>query len=68
MNMTAVLSSVVFQWITGIVIDFFPGEAPGTFTGAGYTAGFLVVSICMALSLLAFRSLGREPFIPEVKG
>lgn len=65
MNMTAVLSSVVFQWITGIVIDFFPGEAPGTFTGAGYTAGFLVVSICMALSLLAFRSLGREPFAPE---
>ena len=65
MNMVAVLSSVVMQWVTGIVIDFFPGKVPGTFTAAGYTAGFSAVSIAMALSLLAFRSLGREPLAPE---
>lgn len=65
MNMVAVLSSVVMQWMTGVVIDFFPGEVPGTFTSAGYMAGFTAVSIAMVLSLFALRPLGREPLAPE---
>jgi len=65
MNMTAVLSAVAFQWGTGIIIDHFPGEAPGTFTAAGYFAGFTVVAVAMAASLLALRPLGREPLAPD---
>ncbi|MBL3539008.1 MFS transporter [Aminivibrio sp.] len=65
MNMTAVLSAVVFQWGTGIIIDHFPGGTPGTFTSAGYFAGFTVVACAMAASLLALRPLGREPLAPD---
>jgi MFS family permease len=65
MNMTAVLSAVVFQWGTGIIIDHFPGEAPGTFTAAGYFAGFTVVAFAMAASLFALHPLGREPLVPD---
>lgn len=61
MNMIAVLSAVVFQWGTGIVIDHFPAVQPGTYTADGYFAAFLLVSYAMAASLLAIRSLGKAP-------
>lgn len=61
MNMIAVLSAVVFQWGTGIVIDHFPAGQPGIYTADGYFTAFLVVSCAMAASLLAIRSLGKEP-------
>jgi len=65
MNMTAVLSAVVFQWGTGFIIDHFPGAVPGTFTAGGYFAGFLAVACAMAASLLALKPLGSEPLHPE---
>jgi len=61
MNMTAVLSAVVFQWGTGFIIDHFPGVVPGTFTAQGYFAAFLAVSCAMTASLLALRPLGNTP-------
>jgi len=61
MNMIAVLSAVVFQWGTGIVINRFPAGQPGVYTAEGYFTAFLLVSCAMAASLLALRSLGREP-------
>lgn len=61
MNMIAVLSAVVFQWGTGIVINRFPAGQPGVYTAQGYFTAFLLVSCVMAASLLALRSLGTEP-------
>lgn len=61
MNMIAVLSAVIFQWGTGIIIDRFPAGQPGVYTTEGYFTAFLIVSCAMATSLLALRSLGRDP-------
>ena len=61
MNMIVVLMAVVFQWGTGIIINFFPGGAPGTYTAAGYLAGFSAVFLAMATSLLSLRLLGKDP-------
>ena len=68
MNMTAVLSGVAFQWGTGIIIDFFPGDAPGTFSAHGYLAGFSVVTVAVIASLLSLRPMGREPFVLVEEG
>jgi len=65
MNMIAVLSAIVFQWGTGIVINRFPAGQPGVYTAEGYFAAFLLVSCAMAASLLALRSLGKEPLRQE---
>ncbi|SMG22464.1 hypothetical protein [Dethiosulfovibrio salsuginis] len=65
MNMIAVLSAVIFQWGTGIVIDHFPTTQPGVYTTEGYFTAFLLVSSAIALSLLALRSLGRDPLKGE---
>ena len=61
MNMIAVLSAVVFQWWTGIVINRFPAGQPGVYTAEGYFTAFLLVSCAMAASLIALRALGTEP-------
>nr|WP_321501510.1 MFS transporter [uncultured Dethiosulfovibrio sp.] len=65
MNMMAVLSAVIFQWGTGIVIDRFPATQPGVYTTEGYFTAFLLVSSATAVSLLALRSLGRDPLKGE---
>lgn len=61
MNMIAVLSAVVFQWGTGIVINRFPAGQPGVYTAEGYFTAFLLVSCAMAASMLALPTLGKEP-------
>lgn len=61
LNMTVVLTAVVFQWGTGLIINLFPSLAPGVYSAEGYRAGFLAVTGVMALSLLALRMLGKEP-------
>ncbi len=66
MNMMAVLSAVVFQWGTGIVIDHFPAGQPGVYTAEGYFTAFLLVSCAMAASMLALPTLGKEPLKQEV--
>ena len=58
---TVVLTAVVFQWGTGLIINLFPSLAPGVYSAEGYRAGFLAVTGVMALSLLALRMLGKEP-------
>ena len=65
MNMMAVLSAVVFQWGTGIVIDRFPAGQPGVYTAEGYFTAFLLVSCAMGASLLALPALGKEPLKRE---
>lgn len=65
MNMVAVLSAVVFQWGTGIVIDCFPAAQPGTYTAEGYFMAFLFVSCAVAISLIFLRGLGKAPLTPE---
>jgi len=66
MNMMAVLSAVVFQWGTGIVIDHFPAGQPGVYTAEGYFTAFLLVSCAMAASMPALPTLGKEPLKQEV--
>ena len=61
LNMTVVLTAVVFQWGTGLIINLYPSLAPGVYSPEGYRAGFLAVTAAMALSLLALRMLGKEP-------
>ncbi len=61
MNMTVVLTAVVFQWGTGIIINAFPSVAPGLYSPEGYRAGFFAVTGAMTLSLFALRMLGKEP-------
>jgi MFS family permease len=61
MNMIVVLMAVVFQWGTGVIINFFPAAVPGTYTASGYLAGFGVVLIAMATSLFSLRLVGKRP-------
>ena len=61
MNMMVVLTAVIFQWGTGLIINWFPGPAAGTYDASGYMAAFLAVSAAMGVSLLSFRMLGRTP-------
>ncbi|NLB83072.1 MAG: hypothetical protein GX791_02370, partial [Synergistaceae bacterium] len=61
MNMTVVLTAVVFQWGTGLIINLYPSLAPGVYPPEGYRAGFLAVTGAMGLSLLVLRMLGKEP-------
>ena len=64
MNMIAVLSSILFQWGTGVVIDLFPAEHPGVYTAEGYFTAFALVTVSVFLSMLAFRPLGLDPLKP----
>jgi hypothetical protein len=64
MNMVAVLSSILFQWGTGVVIDLFPAEHPGVYTAEGYFTAFVLVTVSVFLSMLAFRPLGLDPLKP----
>ena len=61
LNMTAVLTAVVFQWGTGLIINLYPSLAPGVYPPEGYRAGFLAVTGAMILSLLVLRMFGKEP-------
>jgi len=47
------------------VINRFPAGQPGVYTAEGYFTAFLLVSCAMAASLLALRSLGRDPLRQE---
>ncbi len=61
MNMIAVFSTILSQWLSGVIIDLFPTARPGVYTEEGYFAAFLLVACVLSLSMLVFRPLGLEP-------
>jgi predicted MFS family arabinose efflux permease len=59
MNMIVIFIAVLFQWGTGIIINFFPGERPGEFTPQGFFVCFLLVTVLILGSLAALFPLRR---------
>lgn len=62
-NMLIILTLVLFQTVTGLIIDRFPGALPGVYLNRGYIAAFVPVLLSIVLS--TFSVLPIRSFRPQ---
>ena len=59
MNMIIYILVIVFQWGTGLCLDFFAGPR-GSYTATGFFVGFLIIVLLQGWSFLMIKRM--EPF------
>ncbi|MDL2263133.1 MFS transporter [Synergistaceae bacterium OttesenSCG-928-I11] len=56
-NMLIYVAVIFCQWGSGLIINKFPGDAPGNYLNEGYLIGFGLIVLCVWLSLFAIFSV-----------